>query len=134
LTTKFIKYTLIVILAVSLYFVWFQKQKLDHKNLQLTKKIEKQKQKISSLKQTISVLKQELNKKQKIKKIKLVLPKIENDFHYSCDTNLSDFDIIKFKQKRKKKKDNSTQIEPMILLDQSEKKIDGFKINLKTKF
>ena len=120
---KFIKYFLIVILSIGLYFTWLQKDKFENKTDKLTQKIEK--------------LKQDLEESQKInneknKTINIILPDTKTD--YSKIIPKINYDNIDLKlTNNNTTKEDAYQISPNITLD-DDNKIDSIELKVKTKF
>jgi len=115
---KFVKYILIIILSIGLYFTWYKQQKIIN-SLEL--KIQKLQSKYKYLKKNYP----------KEKVIKLILPKSKKD--YSTIPTNQDFNIDKLDLKSTKKKDDDVQIVPSVELDKHHK-VQKVQIELKTKF
>ena len=145
---KIIKYILIIILSISLYFTWFYKKCLEEESCKLQKKIVKLQKKLNNLKsqtmqecklkQKIQHLEQKIKQvetnasKQSVPKkvIKIILPETKID--YSKIVPKVDYKDINLSIEKKKSKEDMEVI-PNITFDK-DKKIDTIKVNFKTTF
>ncbi|MCK5294290.1 MAG: hypothetical protein KAJ49_06525 [Arcobacteraceae bacterium] len=148
---KFIKYFLIVILSIGLYFTWLQKdkfeelfQKYKEKSAKFKEKTDQLKQKTDKLTQEIELLQQDLDKSKKTKTIicieenktkseiiKIILPDTKID--YSKIIPKVDYKNIDLKLTNKNTQEDNIKITPNITLDE-ENKIDKIEVQIKTKF
>jgi hypothetical protein len=122
---KFVKYILIIILSIGLYFTWFHKQKTIS---QLKNKIEKLKIQLQKTKLKYQILKKDYPKE---KVIKLILPNTKKN--YSTIPINQDLNINKLDLKSTQQKNNDMQIVPSVELDKHHK-VQKVQIELKTKF
>ena len=126
---KFIKYFLIVILSIGLYFTWLQKDKFEATSEKLKTKTDKLKEKIKQLKLDIINSKQ-LNLEQK--ELNIILPKDKIDYSKIIPKINYDNIDLKLTNKDEKKEDN-IQISPNISLDEGNK-IEKIEVKVQTKF
>ena len=142
-TLSFIKYSVISILLVVLYFVWLDKNyfsnslenkkeqnsRLVTKNKLLNNKLLNKNNEIEKLK----LLKQKkviVYKKAKQKVIKIILP--TDNIDYSKIIKKEKYDFI-YNKNIKQKEEENIKITPSITFDE-ENNVDTVKVNIKTKF
>ena len=134
--TRFIKYVLIIILAIGLYFTWLQRDKFEAKIKKLQTKIDKLHNQTKKLKQKLQSVKQvkkiKVDKNQSIKTIKIVLP--NNKIDYSKVIPKVDYNLNLNKMNLDTKQSEKVKILPSITLDKQTHKIDKIEVNIKTKF
>ena len=132
---KFIKYILIIILSIGLYFTWLQKDKFEAKVKKLQVTIDKLHTQTKKLKQNLQNIKQntkkEDDKNRSIKTIKIILP--NNKIDYSKLIPKQDYNIS-LKPITNKKKNENTKILPSVELDKKTHKIEKIEVNIRTKF
>ena len=141
---KILKYSIISVLLVILYFIWLDKNYFynsfsnqKEKNLQLINEIKLLNKKLLDQHEDIKKLKKQKQKKiivyknKKAKKaIKIILPK--NNIDYSKLIPKEEYDFIDNKN-TKIKNEETVKIVPSITLDE-ENNVDTIKVNIKTKF
>ena len=121
-----IKYILIVILSIGLYFTWLQKDKFENTTLKLKEKTKELKLKIQNLKNDL-----ERKYSQKTTKtVEIIIPKEKKNYlDIISDINYTDLDF--------KKSDNinnsNIKIKPNIQLDDN-KDIEKVEVKIQTKF
>ena len=141
---KILKYSIISVLLVILYFIWLDKNYFynsffnqKEKNLQLINEIKLLNKKLLNQQEDIKKLKKQKqkkiivykNKKEK-KAIKIILPK--NNIDYSKLIPKEEYNFMDNKN-TKIQNDKKVKIMPSITLDE-ENKVDTIKVNIKTKF
>jgi hypothetical protein len=139
---KILKYSIISVLLVILYFIWLDKNYFynsfsnqKEKNLKLINEIKLLNKKLLNQEEDIKKLKKQkkiiIYKNKKAKKaIKIILPK--NNIDYSKLIPKEEYDFMDNK-KTKIKIEETVKIVPSITLDE-ENKVDTIKVNIKTKF
>ena len=138
---KILKYSIISVLLVILYFIWLDKNYFynsfsnqKEKNLQLINEIKLLNKKLLDQHEDIKKLKKQKQKKiivyKNKKAIKIILPK--NNIDYSKLIPKEEYNFMDNKN-TKQKNDEKVKIMPSITLDE-ENKVDTIKVNIKTKF
>jgi len=131
-TTRFIKYSLIIILSIGLYFTWLQKDKFEANSLNLKEKTQKLKQEIQTLKDNLDKVyskktNQPVNAKQTIE---IVLPEDKKEYENIIqEVNYKDLDFRKIDDKQT----DDIKIIPNITLDENQE-INKVEVQIQTKF
>lgn len=134
---KFVKYILIIILSIGLYFTWFEKTNIENKSNKFKEKIYKLEDKIKNLQNDLKKSKQVINKiyiennNTKNQTINIILPDTKMD--YSTIIPEVDYKNINLKLTNKEKKRDDVKFVPNITFDKN-KKIDKIELQIKTKF
>jgi len=141
---KILKYSIISVLLVILYFIWLDKNYFHNsfsnqkeKNLKLKTEIKLLNKKLLNQQEDIKKLKKQKQKKiivyknKKAKEaIRIILPK--NNIDYSKIIPKEEYDFMDNKN-TKIKNEETVRIIPSITLDE-ENKVDVIQLNIKTKF
>jgi len=146
-TLSFIKYSVISILLVVLYFVWLDKNYFSNSyknqrnnNSQLQKQIkilnqqllikDNEIKKLKLLKQKEVIIYKKVKQKNK-KAIKIILPK--NNIDYSKIIPKEDYNFIDKNKVKNTKESDKVKITPSVTFD-DQNNVDTIKVNIKTKF
>jgi len=142
---RILKYSIISVLLVILYFLWLEKNyfynslnNTNQKNISLNNQIKSLNNKLIQKQNDIKKLKQKekiakLKEKNKVEKkvIKIILPK--NDIDYSKIIPKEEYNLEENYYNKKINKKDDIKIVPSITLDE-QNNVDIIKVNIKTKF
>ena len=128
-TTRFIKYSLIIVLSIGLYFTWLQKDKFEATSLKLKEKTQKLNQKIKTLKNNLQ--KSYLEKTNQ--KIEIILPEEKKNYEDMIPKqNYKDLDFRK-DEILPSLKLKGMEVKPNITFDEN-KDIDKVEVKIEKKF